>query len=134
MLTHLLDTSVYSQRLRPHPLPGVVRRWRELGDEALAISAVCEAELRYGLARRDSPRLWAEYHDFLENRLVVLPVDKPVADWYGNLKALMEQRGRPCPDFDLLIAATALVHGLTLATQNMRHFEAIPNLVAESWA
>lgn len=52
MISHLLDTSVYSQRLRPRPLPSVVDRWRRLGDSSLAISCICEAELRYGLASR----------------------------------------------------------------------------------
>lgn len=54
MISHLLDTCVYSQRLRPKPLVGVMDRWRNLGDESLAISGICEAELRYGLARKNS--------------------------------------------------------------------------------
>jgi len=49
-LTHLLDTSVYCQPLKPTPVEGVVRRWRKLGDASLAISVVCEAELRFGLS------------------------------------------------------------------------------------
>jgi len=131
--THLLDTSVYSQRLRPHPLSGVVRRWQAIGDAALAISAVCEAELRYGLAKRGSARLWNEYRDFLENRLVVLPVDKQVADAFGELKARTEKMGKPRADFDLLIAATALSNRVILATLNVRHFAEIPGLTVEDW-
>ena len=50
MITHLLDTSVYYQRLKPVPLAAVERRWRKLGDAALGISSICEAELRCGLA------------------------------------------------------------------------------------
>lgn len=134
MISHLLDTSVYSQRLRPRPLPSVVDRWRRLGDSSLAISGICEAELRYGLARRKSERLWREYHDFLENRLVLLPVDKAVADIYGEIKAAMEVRGKPRADFDLLIAATALSHRLVLVTLNPRHFDGIPGLTVEDWS
>lgn len=134
MISHLLDTSVYSQRLRPRPLPSVVDRWRRLGDSSLAISGICEAELRYGLARRKSERLWREYHDFLENRLVLLPVDKAVADIYGEIKAAMEVRGEPRADFDLLIAATALSHRLVLVTLNPRHFDGIPGLTVEDWS
>ena len=58
MITHLLDTSVYSQRLKKHPVDKVVRRWSELGNSKLAISAICEAELLYGLEKKNSPRLW----------------------------------------------------------------------------
>lgn len=129
----LLDTAVYSQRLRPDPSVGVVRRWTELGDAALAISSICEAELRYGLAKRNSERLWAEYRSYLENRLVILPIDKQVADQFGEWKALMESRGTPRADFDLLIAATAHCHRLTLVTANLRHFEGLPGLHVESW-
>lgn len=133
MLTHLLDTSVYCQRLKPVPLAAVERRWRNLGDAALGVSSICEAELRYGLAKRNSPRLWTEFRAYLENKLVLLPVDKSVADRYGELKAQMENKGRPRSDFDLLIAATALTHRLILATCNVKHFEGIDGLVVEDW-
>jgi predicted nucleic acid-binding protein len=134
MATHLLDTSVYSQRLRPHPLPGVVRRWRELGDDAVAISAIVEAELRYGLEKKRSERLWQEYRAYLENRLAVLPVDKAVAEVFARLKAAQEAGGEPRADFDLLIAATAISHKLALATLNTRHFEGIGGLSVEDWS
>ena len=133
MLTHLLDASVYSQRLRPKPLPEVVRRWRKVGDQRLCISAICEAEIRYGLTKRGSERLWTEYRQFLEHQLVVLPVDKPVADRYGELKTELEEAGLPRAEFDLLIAATALHHNLILATCNLKHFANIPGLRVEDW-
>ncbi len=132
-VTHLLDTSVYSQRLRPRPDAGVVARWRELGDHRLAISTICEAELLYGLEKRGSERLWQEYRAGLENILVQLPVDAVVAKRYARLKVFQETRGEPRADFDLLIAATALTHGLTLATGNPPHFMGIPDLVVENW-
>lgn len=133
MHTHLLDTSVYSQRLRPQPLASVVAHWQDRGDHSLAISSLCEAELLYGLAKKNSPRLWKEYREYLENRLVILPMDKSVAHLFGNLKAEMESRGTPRADFDLLIAATAIHHGLIFATLNIRHFVGIPRLVCEDW-
>ncbi len=132
-ITHLLDTSVYSQRLRPHPLPVVIRRWRELGDSALAIPAIAEAELLYGLEKKQSDRLWREYRDYLEDRLTVLAVDKGVAAVFARLKAEQEAAGLPRADFDLLIAATALHHGLVLATLNVRHFQDFPGLRLEDW-
>ena len=134
MISHLLDTCVYSQRLRPKPLVSVMDRWMNLGDESLAISGICEAELRYGLARKNSVRLWREYREYLENRLVILPVDKPVADVFGEIKSETESHGKPRADFDLLIAATALAHRLVLATLNARHFDGIPGLHVQDWS
>ncbi len=63
--SHLLDTSVYCQPIKPKPLPSVEHRWRVLGDEALAISVVTEAELLYGLQLAQSRNLQASYEDRL---------------------------------------------------------------------
>jgi hypothetical protein len=42
-------------------------------------------------------------------------------------------QGKPMPNTDLFIAATALVHGLTLVTHNTRHFQNVPHLAVEDW-
>jgi tRNA(fMet)-specific endonuclease VapC len=132
-LTHLLDTSVYCQPLRRIPLPEVERRWRMLGDERLAISAICEAELLHGLEAKNSPRLWIAYRAILKGRLRLLTVDRRVAGAYGKLAARAQRQGRPRPPFDLLIAATAQAHGLTVATLNVAHFDGIEGLRVEDW-
>ena len=132
-LTHLLDTSVYSQPLRPKPLPSVISHWKRLGDATLAISAICESELIYGLEKRASQRLWLEYRSSLKDRLVLLPIDQAVAHWFGAMKADCDKKGTPRANFVLLIAATALQHQLTLATCNPKHFQDIPGLSVEDW-
>lgn len=134
MLSHLLDTCVYSQRLRPVPRKSVVMRWQALGDRVLAVPAITEAEILYGLERKQSPRLWQEYREYLENRLVLLPADKAVAATFARIKAEQERKGEPRADFDLLIAATAIEHALILATLNVRHFNGIAGLKVEDWS
>jgi tRNA(fMet)-specific endonuclease VapC len=99
----------------------------------LAISSICEAELLYGLEKRNSERLWQEYRSSLENALVEIPLDHAVVQSYAKIKARQESIGEPRADFDLLIAATAVTHRLTLATGNIRHFEGIPGLDVEDW-
>jgi len=132
--THLLDTSVYSQPLRKSPLPEVECRWRALGDERLATSVICEAELLQGLEARNSPRLWSAYQAILKDRLPLLPVDRRVAEVYAKLATQLNQQGSPRPPFDLLIAATARADGLTVATLNVAHFNGIPGLQVEDWS
>lgn len=134
MITHLLDTSVYSQRLKRRPLEAVVHRWSELGDAKLAISTVCEAEVLFGLEKKNSPRLWTEYEHYLKNKLAVLPLDRKVIEVYATQKAELQRSGVVIGEFDLLIGATALAHKLKVATLNTRDFERIPGLMVECWA
>jgi predicted nucleic acid-binding protein len=133
-LTHLLDTSVYSQRLRREPHPAVVKRWRALGDDALAVSAICEGELVFGLELKESERMWLEYRECLKGRLAFLPVDRNVVEAYGRLKASLWRVGKPRGELDLWIGATALSHRLILATLNARHFAGMPGVAVEDWS
>jgi predicted nucleic acid-binding protein len=133
-LSHLLDTSVYCQPLKPQPLPSVVRRWSSQGDETFAISVLCEAELLYGLELKKSARLDAMYDELLKNRLPVLIVDGAVAKTFAVIKANCRKKGASGSDFDFMIAATAKTHGLILATLNVRHFRGIDGLAVEDWS
>ncbi len=60
--------------------------------------------------------------------VTVLPYDALAAETYGEIRATLAAAGRPLADADLQIAATALVHGLTLVTGNVQHFERVPGL------
>lgn len=133
-LSHLLDTSVYCQPIKPRPLASVRDRWTTLGDEALAISAICDAEVLYGLELKSSSRLIALYEALLQGRLRVLPVDSGAARHFASLKAWSQVNGRLLADLDLLVAATARSHGLALATLNARHFSHLPGLIVEDWS
>ena len=132
--SHLLDTSVYCQPIKPKPLASVQRRWEKLGDEALAISIISEGELLYGLELKQSQRLTEQYEELLKDRLRVFPVDGTVARSFAVLKAAARRKGHACPDFDFLIAATARANGLTVATLNFRHFAGIEGVAVEDWA
>jgi predicted nucleic acid-binding protein len=134
MPTHLLDTSVYCQPIKPKPLASVEARWRALGDDALAVSVICEAELLFGLEWKQSAMLNSLYAQLLENRLRVLPVDAGVAGKFSQIKAACRKKGFSVSDFDFLIAATARAHGLILATLNVRHFEGMEGLGLEDWS
>ena len=133
-LTHLLDTSVYSQRLRRNPVDACVKRWRALGDSSFGISIIVEAEILFGLNKKNSSRLWLEYNNYLRDKLLTLPLDRVIIEKYAALKAQLYGQGKTIGEFDMLIGATALVHKLKIATLNPRHFEVIPNLEVEDWS
>lgn len=117
----LLDTNVVSELFRREPDPRVVEWWRRTRTPSF-LSVLVLGELRRGverLAPRDPAR--AQMLDARIDGIVVdyadrtLPVTAAVADEWGRLGAR-----RPIPVVDGLLAATALVHGLTLATRNMK--------------
>lgn len=132
--THLLDTSVYSQPLRKEPLSHVVSKWADLGEERLAVSVICEAEVLQGLIELGSDRLWKLYEEVLAGRLPVLPVDEAVARNYAEFSAECRKAGRSKPPLDLIIAATAKTQRLTLATCNLKHFTGLAGLAVEDWS
>jgi predicted nucleic acid-binding protein len=133
-LSHLLDTSVYCQPIKPKPLAAVRERWTALGDDVLAVSAICQAEVLFGLELKKSARLEGLFDSLLRERLRVLSVDSGVAKHFASLKAWAKANGRSPSDFDLLIAATARAHKLTLATLNVRHLQGFPGLPVEDWS
>jgi predicted nucleic acid-binding protein len=53
---------------------------------------------------------------------------------FASLKTEMEATGKRVDDFDLVIAATAIVQGCRLVTNNERHFRGVPGLEIENWA
>ncbi|MCL0092624.1 hypothetical protein M1N92_03040 [Dehalococcoidia bacterium] len=63
----------------------------------------------------------------------MLPFDAAAARQYGEVRAELERHRTLLGDADLRIGAIALVHGLTLVTGNVRHFQRIPGLPVENW-
>ena len=91
-------------------------------------------ELRYGCARHaQGVKLWERIDREILGRMEVIPVDSPIAGRAGDLLAAVHHRGRPRSTEDLLIAATALAHGLIVVTHNTKDFKDIPGLGVEDW-
>jgi predicted nucleic acid-binding protein len=133
MITHLLDTSVYSQPLRRLPLATPLQRWSALGDKRCATSRICTAEVEAGLTAENRPERLAKYRHLLLPRLSILPVDDDTWASFSALKAQQHRLGLVVPDLDLLIGAQALRYGLALATLNAKHFRLIRELAVEDW-
>jgi predicted nucleic acid-binding protein len=133
-LTHLLDTSVFCQPIRKNPLTSVEERWRSLGDESLCVSVICVAEVLQGLHLKNSKKLWQAYRRILRSRLPVLTVSEKVGESYAYLAAGCMRKGEPRSPLDLLIAATARAHGLTIATCNFSDFTGIEGITVEDWS
>jgi predicted nucleic acid-binding protein len=129
----LLDTSVFSQPSKKSPDQSALERWKEVGDRSCLTSIVVTAEVEWGLLPIGSERLWSGYRDLLEDRIEVLETGANVWQRFSGLKARQKKIGQKVGDLDLLIAATASTHGLTIATLNHRAFARIEGLAWEDW-
>jgi tRNA(fMet)-specific endonuclease VapC len=111
----------------------VVARLRETHPSRIHLCSVVKAELLYGA--RNSTRVETNLAvlEAFFRPLVSLPFDDACAEHYGILRAVLAQQGAPIGPNDLMIAATARTHRLTLVTHNTREFSRIPGLRWVDW-
>jgi toxin FitB len=119
-MSFLVDTNVISELVRKKPDPGVLEWAQEI--RRVALSAVTVEEVFFGLSWKPVPRVALWFEDFLETHCEILPVTADIARRSGELRWQLQARGLTRESADMLIAATAQVHQLTLVTRNVRHF------------
>ncbi len=95
-------------------------------------SILTRYEVRRGLKAKQAVRQLALFEQPCQRSHVLLLTDKMVVR-AADIYALLHRQGQLIGDAHILIAATALVHGLVLITENVAHFGRIPNLTIESW-
>ena len=106
----------------------------DTGEEAL-VSAVVTFELWYGVAKSKQQQAnTAKVEAFFSGPVDLLPFDEDDARVAGRIRAATEATGKSIGAYDLLIAAQALRHKLTLVTANVREFGRVEGLLWEDWA
>jgi tRNA(fMet)-specific endonuclease VapC len=127
----MLDTNIVSDLVR-NPHGPVMRHIVRVGAEAVCVSIITAAELRYGCARKGSAKLLANVEAILGS-IQVLALDVPADAEYGGIRAELEAAGKPIGPNDLLIAAHAYSLGAILVTANTGEFTRIRGLQIENW-
>ncbi len=134
----LVDTNVWSEAFRASPNSNVAR-WAESNAAGLWLSTVVIGELLSGAALlpdgRRKQALIAGYDELIgqyESRIA--PFDLHAARRYADVLAHQVLAGRKPGTADTQIAATALVHGMALATRNVRHFDGLALELIDPWA
>lgn len=129
-LRYLLDTDWVIHYL--HGRQDIVKRVHALSEQGLALSHVSLTELYEGVYFSSNPSS-NEFglHDFLRG-VTLLGIDEEVCKVFGQQRGRLRKMGKAVGDFDLLIGATGLRYGLTVLSNNRRHFELIEGLTIES--
>ncbi len=132
----LLDTCAISDTIRPSAkrLPSVTRHLGEYLHRygRLTFSEMSCYEILRGLRKKGAAIQERQFIGFCQ-RAELYAVDYAVLDRAADLWASGQRSGVAVDDVDLVIAATALLHGLLLITSNTRHFEWIDGLRLLDW-
>ena len=129
-MSFLLDTDICSAHLKGNHAVG--NRVLQYGGR-LHVSAITAGELyTWALRAKASPKRLPDLLAFLKD-VTILEVDEPVARRFGEIRAALFDAGLATPDMDLVNAATALVHGLTMVTHNTQDYADVPGLNLVDW-
>ncbi len=133
----VLDTNVVSELRRPDQANSLVIAWANgvaLGQQFLSAMTVLELEIGVLRMERKDKRQGSELRYWLEQQVLrafagrILPMDTEVARRSARLHV-----PDPLPDRDAIIAATALVHGMTVVTRNVRDFQSTKVSILNPW-
>ena len=129
-MNYLLDTNICSAYIK-----GDATVWNRFIQYSggIALSVITVGELwTWATRAKNGPRVHRAVGEFIE-LVDVIDIDLQVALRFGELRARLFDAGTPMPDMDGLIAATALVHNLTLVTHNTVDFQNVDGLRIVDW-
>jgi tRNA(fMet)-specific endonuclease VapC len=132
MKTALIDTNIVSAFMRGNPQ--VIRKTEEYLEkhDTLTISVITYYEIMRGIKALSNENKIKAFHEFMSacniEELDLLIAEK-AADIYDELR----RAGKLVEDADILIAATAMKHGMIVVTDNIEHFKRIRGLKVENW-
>lgn len=138
-MKYLLDTCVISELVRPKPATSVANWIREQQEDLLHFSVLTLGELRKGIDRLPEGRKRVRLENWLNRDLRLrfigrwLPIDEEIAERWGLMNTRAIAQGRAMPVIDSLIAATALVHGMTVVTRNTDDMQPSGVLLLNPW-
>ena len=129
---YMLDTNTASYIIKGKPV-AVRDHLQNVSMASVYISAITEAELLHGVARKpDAKRLPLIVKEFLL-RLEILPWDSDAANAYAQLRTACENEGKPLGTMDMLIAAHSVAVGAVLITNDQAFYNVKHRLALEDW-
>lgn len=135
-MTYLVDANVLSEATKPAPNDNAIV-WLRRNERAIAVDPVILGEIRFGIhllpAGKRRRQLEAWFDEGVAN-IVCLSWDALTGLRWAKLLAELRKTGKSMPIKDSLIAATALVHDLTVVTRNTHDFRTAQVKVLDPFA
>lgn len=127
-MNYLVDTDVVIDFLKNQKYS--LSFFDKLADQRINISVITLIEIEYGLMKTQEPeKRRAEFNSFLENYSIkTIAIEPSIGAEFIKTKIHLEKKKLPLADFDLFIAATAIVNNLSLVTRNDKHFSRIDKI------
>jgi tRNA(fMet)-specific endonuclease VapC len=129
-MSFLVDTDICSAFLKGNH--AVWQKFMQFSGQ-LNLSVITVGELTTWAKRKNASPKRVESLQALLDNVAILPVTKNISFFFGEIRAGLLDVGRATPDLDLLIAATAMFHNLTLVTHNTQDFASIVDLNCQDW-
>jgi len=128
--SYLLDTNICIYYLKGmFALDKVIQR---VGSVNCFISEVTVAELKFGIENSKTPELIRPLVEALIPQFTITPIFDSL-DIYAKEKSRLRKTGFLIDDFDLIIGATAIHHGMILVTNNTKHLNRLSGIQIEDW-
>lgn len=128
----VLDTDIFSAIMRKQPLATAKARSYLAAHGRLTFSIITRYEVMRGLKAKRASRQIAAFEKLCHNS-EVLPITDEVIVRATDIYADLYRRGELVGDADILIAASALVNGYGMVTNNESHFRRVSGLAVENW-
>lgn len=137
-MSYLADTNAVSEFRKKIPNQNVLDWFAGQTEESLFLSVITIGEIEKGIAKIIDPIGKAKYETWLDNLIIrfdrrILPISIQIARRWGELYGTLQRAGRVLPNWDSLIAATALEHDLTIITRNEADFAQTGVKVLNVW-
>lgn len=126
----ILDTNTWIEFF--HKRHGVADHINVLPTTSLAASEVTIAELIFGAVNSSDYQRHIKEPQWLQETIQIYPISEVLND-YAEIRYELKKMKLVVEDFDILIGATALHYGLTVVTDNVKHFEPMPGIKVVNW-
>ena len=130
---YLLDTNICIYIAKHNPA-AVRKRFAQHDSSELAMSVITLGELRFGAEKSQARARALAVIAELSELIPVWPLPECAGEYYGQIRAQLQQNGQIIGNNDLWIAAHACAEKFILVTNNEREFSRIPDLIIENWA